>query len=382
MLCHDDANSTSEEEGGGAYSAILAQCHLFLLAMEDASSGAAARSARDLLHPDVDNAVRFMSRMCMNGFTVSDSEQFPIGHGVYRGRASYINHSCRPNCVPTFWLRRHKQPMLRITACRTIDAGEEITIGYCDVSAPRRVRREILWKNYKFHCDCSLCEDGERDDVVVGLKCTSPGCEGGGTVRCRVARSRDECDEIRREGGRDDEKAYRCDACGNADFHDALEEQDDSMIQMKRLESAMNNGRGVDDRVGEEMRRIYERLKRCCQMRTSYYIAWSSDLCVCWYANALKFLSSEGEQLNVCRMALALLDESRRATRYCLDYPGSLSWHVKRGTEAKLRLFSNPMDVEALETLQQVRKVMLVYYPPSDDLISSLDESLRAYSFS
>jgi hypothetical protein len=43
-----------------------------------------------------------MSRMSMNGFTISDSEQLPIGHGVYLG-ASAINHSCRPNSLQTFW---------------------------------------------------------------------------------------------------------------------------------------------------------------------------------------------------------------------------------------------------------------------------------------
>jgi hypothetical protein len=81
-------------------------------------------------------------------------------------------------------------------------------------------------------------------------------------------------------------------------------------------------------------------------------------------------------------MALALISESRGATRFCLDYPGSISWHVKRGTEAKLRLFANPMDMEALEMLRSVRMAMLLYYPSSDDLIMSLDESLRTYSFS
>jgi hypothetical protein len=103
---------------------------------------------------------------------------------------------------------------------------------------------------------------------------------------------------------------------------------------------------------------------------------------VCWYANALKFLTSEEEQMDFCRRALALMRETRGATQFCSDYPGSLSWHVKRGTEAKLRLFVNPMDMEALEMLQNVRKTMLLYYPPSDDLVLSLDESLCTYSFS
>ena len=113
-LCHNP-NTPSEEETE-AHMAILAQCHLFLLAMEDASS---AKLVHDLMRPDSTKAMRFMSRMSMNGFTISDSEQLPIGHGVYCG-ASAINHSCRPNCVPTFWIRPLAPPMLQVTACREI----------------------------------------------------------------------------------------------------------------------------------------------------------------------------------------------------------------------------------------------------------------------
>ena len=161
-LCHD-ANAPLEEEGE-AYMAILTQCHLFLLAMEDKHG---AKLAHDMMHPDATTACRFMSRMTMNGFTISDSEQMPIGHGVYCD-ASGINHSCMPNCVPTFWIRPSTPPMLSVTACRDVNAGEEITIGYCDLSAPRHIRHETLLENYKFLCDCSLCGDhgDDRDDVV------------------------------------------------------------------------------------------------------------------------------------------------------------------------------------------------------------------------
>ena len=275
--------------------------------------------------------------------------------------------------------------MLQVTACREIKAGEEITIGYCDLSTPRHVRCEMLWKNYKFLCNCSLCgDDGDRrDDDVVGLKCTSHGCERGGSARCIITPSKSEYAETRGGGGPDKNgRRYRCDACGNSDFCVALDEQAASMEGMKRLERAINDGSGIDDRVEIETRRMYERLKGFCRLQTSYYVFWSADLCVCWYVNALKFLNSEEEQLNLCHRALALIRESRGATQFCLDYSGSLSWHVKRGTEAKLRLFVNPMDMEALEMLQNVRKAMLLYYPPSDGLISSLDESLRTYSFS
>ena len=367
-LCHD-ANAPLEEEGE-AYMAILTQCHLFLLAMADKHG---AKLAHDMMHPDATIACRFMSRMTMNGFTISDSEQMPIGHGVYCD-ASGINHSCMPNCVPTFWIRPSTPPMLSVTACRDVNAGEEITIGYCDLFAPRHIRHETLLENYKFLCDCSLCGDhgDDRDDDVVGLRCTSRGCDGH--ARCVHASSGDE-----RNGTRG---YYVCDSCGNVDFSAALDGLAESTEGMKRLERAMHDGRGIDDRVGMETRRIYDRLKGYCRLQTSYYVHSSADLCVCWCANALKFLNSEEEQLSMCHMALALISESRGATRFCLDYPGSISWHVKRGTEAKLRLFANPMDMEALEMLRSVRMAMLLYYPSSDDLIMSLDESLRTYSFS
>jgi hypothetical protein len=40
------------------------------------------------------------------------------------------------------------------------------------------------------------------------------------------------------------------------------------------------------------------------------------------------------------------------------------------------------MDMDALQMLQDVRKTMLVFYPPTNNMIAVLDESLAAYSFS
>lgn len=94
------------------------------------------------------------------------------------------------------------------------------------------------------------------------------------------------------------------------------------------------------------------------------------------------YLRNEDEQLNICHTALVILYDRRPADRLCFNYPGNLSWLIKQGIEAKLRLFVNPMDMEALQLLQDVRKTMLVYYPPTDDMITMLNESLAAYPFS
>lgn len=39
--------------------------------------------------------------MCVNGFTILDSEMTSIGTGIYLG-ASIIDHSCKPNALAVF----------------------------------------------------------------------------------------------------------------------------------------------------------------------------------------------------------------------------------------------------------------------------------------
>jgi hypothetical protein len=364
-LCCSNMDSISNEEKE-TYLSIMTQCHLFLLAMN--GTGPIAQLAHDLLYPNNLRAIQFMSRMCMNGFTISDSEQFAIGHGVYC-QGSMINHSCRPNAVPSFWIRTSVPPMLQITVCTPIYVGDEITIAYCDVSTPRHVRCETLMMNYKFICDCAHCKNTDQDDAIVGLKCTLAGC------KCEKVTSID-------DGTLETNRKYQCNTCGNRNFVEALNEQASSMEQLKQLEVTMNIGNSHNTTAGDKVQLIYERLKRCCQQHTSYYTAWSADLFVTWCANALGYLRNEDEQLNICHRALVILNDRRQAAQLCFNYPGNLSWSIKQGIEAKLRLFVNPMDMEALQMLQDVRKTMLVFYPPTDDMITMLDESLAAYSFS
>ncbi|KAL9186074.1 hypothetical protein ACHAXT_005312 [Thalassiosira profunda] len=367
QLCFNvDLLSEDEKE---SYASIMTQCQLFLCAMGDAS---AAKVAYDLMHPDPSAAYRFMSRLSLNGFTIANSELLPIGHGIYPG-ASMINHSCIPNAVPTFWLRASTPPMLQVTTCCPLEVGDEIIISYCDRSAPRHLRSKGLWDSYKFACDCSLCQDAERDDDVVGLKCTTADCKG------RV-RSKEETQFPETVNAR-----YQCDACGNADFNEGLKALSGSLEKIKRIETRMtdsDDGNGSSKKDGEEARSIYESLKRHCNLHRSYHAAWSADLFVNWCANALKSLADEPEQLALCHEALVVINECRSATKFCFDHPGNLSWHIKRGVEAKLRMFANPADAEALGMLRNVRRELQKYYPPSDEMLSSLDETLSVYSFS
>jgi hypothetical protein len=105
------------------------------------------------------------SRISLCVPTICDSEEYPIGHGVYID-ASVINHSCVLISVQTFWLRPHAPPMLSVMTCRDVYPGDEITFGNFDLSTPRHIRRKTLLWNYKFMCDCALCgvDGGRRDN--------------------------------------------------------------------------------------------------------------------------------------------------------------------------------------------------------------------------
>jgi len=225
-------------------------------------------------------------------------------------------------------------------------------------------------ENYKFVCDCKLCKDIDRDDDVVGLKCTTNGGKCKGLVKSINALNGTESSQ------------YQCNVCNNMDFDEARKAQADSIDRMKQLESLLNNTQQHDKKVGDDIRKVYEKLKQYCCMKSSYYLSSSADLYINWCANELKKMNNEQDQLKICHDALVVINESRRVSQFIMDYPGNLSWSVKLGVEAKLRLFANPMDMAALQMLQNVRKELLKHYPSSDDLILSLEESLAAYSFS
>ena len=81
---------------------------------------------------------------------------------------SACNHSCTPNCEPTF---RQSNHVLFLVATKDISEGEEIFISYldeCALSRSRHSRRKILQENYLFNCQCIKCVEqaGEQDDVT------------------------------------------------------------------------------------------------------------------------------------------------------------------------------------------------------------------------
>eukprot|EP01026_Neomeris_dumetosa_P000620 TRINITY_DN10155_c0_g1_i1.p2 TRINITY_DN10155_c0_g1~~TRINITY_DN10155_c0_g1_i1.p2 ORF type:complete len:281 (-),score=33.29 TRINITY_DN10155_c0_g1_i1:555-1397(-) len=69
--------------------------------------------------------------------------------------ASFLNHSCEPNCV----MVRQGNGLGKVTTLRTIKKGEELTISYIDTNVPRSTRRWNLKKFFFFDCECKKCEE-------------------------------------------------------------------------------------------------------------------------------------------------------------------------------------------------------------------------------
>ena len=380
QLCYEKVDGSDlKTEQLGIHLNILSQCHRLLLAM---GNTAAAKLANDLIEPNPILAFQFMSRLTMNGFTISNAEQKALGVGVYQP-ASMINHSCRPNAVQSFWLSGssdcHHPPMLQITMCRDVKIGEEVTISYCDVTASRYDRQKVLKTNYNFVCDCVVCQDTERDDDLIGLVCHAPGsCNG---------RVRSLSSDLLSVSALDKNKQYQCDICGQSNFEDSLKVISKLMtrietIEVKLKDDSVHDSIKYSQSTGQDLKQVFDLITKYCNPLTSWYVAWSSDVFVHWCANALNHSRNEEDQLNTCHQALTVLKKSRDATKFCYDYEGNLLWLIKRGMEAKLRLFVNPVDFEALSLMRSVRRNLNHYYPSTDEIVSSLDESIRAYSYS
>ena len=110
--------------------------------------------------------------MCIRDRTNS-TLPFPLGVGIYV-KASYLNHSCHPNCVAVF-----NGTTLVIHATEHIKQGDELTISYTELLCPSYQRKEDLMSRYWFECQCSKCTSSVKEDrLMLSLKCFDPACSG------------------------------------------------------------------------------------------------------------------------------------------------------------------------------------------------------------
>mmetsp|Transcript_21851 Transcript_21851/g.36172 ORF Transcript_21851/g.36172 Transcript_21851/m.36172 type:complete len:440 (-) Transcript_21851:1171-2490(-) len=88
--------------------------------------------------------------------------------------ASYLNHSCMPNCD----YRRENGKMI-ITAIEDIDKGEEVSISYFgSVVWSQEKRQKYLAERYLFDCACRRCSSPtDKERSLTALIC--PACSKG-----------------------------------------------------------------------------------------------------------------------------------------------------------------------------------------------------------
>lgn len=79
---------------------------------------------------------------------------FPPSEGTaLLGFCASINHSCDPNCEIVYM---HDANAL-VVSTRAISEGEELTIPYVPTNLPVQKRRNVLFKRYRFYCECTKC---------------------------------------------------------------------------------------------------------------------------------------------------------------------------------------------------------------------------------
>ncbi|KAI9906747.1 hypothetical protein PsorP6_004439 [Peronosclerospora sorghi] len=83
--------------------------------------------------------------------------------GVFLYNAMF-NHDCNPNCVkftPEV-LGSESDSVSEVRVARRVAKGEHLTISYLYPREQSRERRRMnLWKQFGFHCECSLCKRGD-----------------------------------------------------------------------------------------------------------------------------------------------------------------------------------------------------------------------------
>lgn len=82
---------------------------------------------------------------------IGAGEDVPESGIFFRG--SLFNHSCEPNCRPSFL-----GDAIIVVAMSDVPASEELTFTYVPPDATVGERRKMLLENYGFECDCARCK--------------------------------------------------------------------------------------------------------------------------------------------------------------------------------------------------------------------------------
>jgi hypothetical protein len=104
---------------------------------------------------------RLNQAISLNSFSFQGSLRkgdsgYDVGAALFL-KASRINHSCRPNADFNIRWLEDRGVLIRITANRDVQCGEEICISYLPAGLRAGERRRRLRENWNFDCNCDAC---------------------------------------------------------------------------------------------------------------------------------------------------------------------------------------------------------------------------------
>ncbi|KAF9359075.1 hypothetical protein BGX34_008557 [Mortierella sp. NVP85] len=153
----------------------LLGCFYMYLRMRDAFLLLALESqpTDSAIIPSIDNTLfrRIAFSEVANSFGIWDPSFELFGYVVYP-RASFFNHSCRPN-IDKKRRQSGKLRQMEYWSARTIEAGEECCISYGDILVSRKERQDKLEEGFFFRCSCVRCQEEEAAEQEASKSSTA-----------------------------------------------------------------------------------------------------------------------------------------------------------------------------------------------------------------
>jgi hypothetical protein len=172
----DDEEEEKEQRSANFHhtQAVVATVMAMLEPFRTTMKTTGQNSFRKSTSVSVEYLMDLVTKIKLNGFSISNGESVALGVGIFPTLPSSMNHSCYPNVLPTFFYGIPNQvPQLILTACQVIQPHQELCISYIDHSCPRSMRRQRLQRDYYFFCHCEACHNEDYESQLVALKCPS-----------------------------------------------------------------------------------------------------------------------------------------------------------------------------------------------------------------
>lgn len=120
-------------------------------------------------HPTLDG--KSLRQLYTNAFYHVDEKG--VEHVALYRNISLLNHSCAPNATLVTRFVGEASPASTVITTKPVQPGEEVTIAYRLLLAPREVRQQYFSLNYDFECQCTRCT-ALNDDVCDAIMSNEP----------------------------------------------------------------------------------------------------------------------------------------------------------------------------------------------------------------